>query len=173
MRNLIKLSTFFVIIAFFLNSCGYRLNSAHSFLPDRIKTVYIENPKNSTNEPNINVYLRNAIIQDLKLEPNVAVVSDKSQAQGYIKTNIINYYVGASAYNSSGFASMYSCTITINLTLVDKNGKKLIYNKTLTSSMDFSALSDINANEEAKLTISKKVMSDLASLIREELFINF
>jgi hypothetical protein len=139
--------------------------------------VYVENPINSTYEPNISVYLKNAIIDDLKLEPNLQVVSNKSDSQAFIKTDIVSYSALPTAYNASGFASMYSCTITIKLSLISKDGKKLISDKILTSSTNYSTssntnINDINSIESAKLQATKSTISNLASLIREELFMS-
>jgi|GEM_PF-1497854 len=167
----------FIILVFFLSSCGYQLSANHIYLPDHISTVYVENPINSTYEPNISVYLKNAIIDDLKLEPNIQVASNKSDAQAFIKTDIVSYSALPTAYNASGFASMYSCTITIKLSLISKDGKKLISEKTLTSSTNYSTssntnINDINSIESAKLQATKSTISDLASLIREELLMS-
>jgi len=167
----------FIILVFFLSSCGYQLGANHIYLPDHISTVYVENPINSTYEPNISVYLKNAIIDDLKLEPNIQVTSNKSDAQAFIKTDIVSYSALPTAYNASGFASMYSCTITIKLSLISKDGKKLISEKTLTSSTNYSTssntnINDINSIETAKLQATKSTISDLASLIREELLMS-
>lgn len=167
----------FALLFFVLNSCGYQVSSNHIYLPDNIRTVYVENPENSTYEPNISIYLKNAIINDLKLEPNIQVVTNKSEAQAFIKTDIVSYSALPTSYNASGFASMYSCSITIKLSLVTKDGKKLISEKTLTSSTNYSIPSNININEissieSAKLQATKVTISNLASLIREELFMS-
>jgi len=167
----------FIILVFFLSSCGYQLSANHIYLPDHIGIVYVENPINSTYEPNISVYLKNAIIDDLKLEPNIQVTPNKSDAQAFIKTDIVSYSALPTAYNASGFASMYSCTITIKLSLISKDGKKLISEKTLTSSTNYSTssntnINDINSIETAKLQATKSTISDLSSLIREELLMS-
>ncbi|WP_086033646.1 LPS assembly lipoprotein LptE [Desulfurella amilsii] len=167
----------FIILFFFLNSCGYQLSANHIYLPDHISAVYVENPKNSTYEPNISIYLKNAIINDLRLEPNLRIVSNKSDAQAFIKTDIVSFSALPASYNASGFASMYSCSIIIKLSLIAKDGKKLISEKTLTSSTNYSTPSNTNINninsiESAKLEATKATISDLASLIREELFMS-
>ncbi len=178
-----NMRTKFVFIIFSLtllsliSSCGYKLSADNSYLPDNINTVYIENPINSTYEPNLSIILKNAIIEDLKLEPNVTIVSNKSNAQAYIKTEIISYSAVPSSYNASGFASTYSCNISIKLSLIAKNGKKLIFDKVLTSSTNYSAPANTNINsissiESAKLVATKSTIADLASLIREELFMS-
>ena len=166
----------FIILAFLLASCGYHLSENHIYLPNHISRVYIENPKNSTYEPNISVYLKNAIINDLKLEPNISIVTNKSEAQAFLKTDIISYSAVPTAYTASGFASMYSCTITVKLSLTTKDGKKIISDKILTSSRSYS-IPNINTNsissiESAKLQATKYAISDMASLIREQLFMS-
>jgi hypothetical protein len=63
--------------------------------------------------------------------------------------------------------------ITVNLTLTNKEGKAIILNKTLTSFADFDADSESSAIEIAKDSIQNEVLTKLAVLIKEELFINF
>lgn len=178
MKNYFKIFFAVFLLASLLSSCGYQSTATYTYtLADNISNVYVENPKNSTYEPNISVYLKDAIIRDLRLASNINIVSNKSDAQAFIKTDIISYSAVPSAYNASGFASMYSCTITVKLTLVNKNGKKIIADKVLTSSTNYSTPSNTNINsinsiETAKLSATKATISDLASLIREELFMS-
>lgn len=178
MRNYFRFIFVLFLLTSLISSCGYQSTATHTYtLPDNISNVYIENPKNSTYEPNISVYLKDAIIRDLQLSSNVNVVTNKSDAQAFIKTDIISYSAVPSAFNASGFASMYSCTISVKLTLIAKSGKKIIEDKVLTSSTNYSTPSNTNINsinsiENAKLSATKSTISDLASLIREEIFMS-
>ncbi len=128
----------------------------------------------TTNRPDLDIYfLKQALLKDLSLEPNIKAVSKSSDAQGYIEINVINYSVEPSSFDKNGIASRYRCTITVNLTLKTKDGKTPISNKALTSFEDFDASNDTNAIEISKQSVQKKVLANLALLIREELFINF
>lgn len=161
-----------VLVSFALGACGYRMSS-HSHIIGNIKTVYVQNPINSTKEPGLDAYLKQALIKNLSLEPNIRVVSKSSDAQAYISINIINYSTEPSSFDKNGLPNKYRCTITANLTLKTKDGKTLILNKALTSFEDFDASSDTNAIKLATQSIQKMVLDRLTVLIREELFINF
>ncbi|OSS42252.1 hypothetical protein DESAMIL20_1805 [Desulfurella amilsii] len=161
-----------VLVVFVVSACGYR-GATHSSLIGNIKTVYVEEPKNSHKVPNLDVFLKQAIIKQLNSDPHIKVVSKKSDAQGYIHTDIINYSIYPSVFDKNGLARTYRCMITVNLTLTNKEGKALILNKTLTSFADFDASNDDSAIEVAKRSPQNEVLAKLAVLIREELFINF
>ncbi|MGC8501553.1 LPS assembly lipoprotein LptE [Desulfurella sp.] len=166
-----KIAIFIFLTTFFLGSCGYR-TVTHSSIIDSIKTVYIEIPKNSTSDKSLSQYLQKAIIDELKTH-NIKVVQQKSQAQGYIETNITHYSLDASLFDKEGLPIIYRCTITVNLTLKNKDGKALISNKTLTSFEDFRASNIEDAIKTANSLLIQKVLNRLAVLIREDLFVNF
>jgi len=166
-----------LIIIFLASSCGYKATKDYIYLPDNVSKVYVENPINSTYEPNLSIMLKNAIIDDLRLEPNIEVTTDKSNAQAYLKTEIISFTATPTAFNASGFASIYSCVISVKLSLIAKNGAKLLPDKVLTASTNYSIPANTNINsissiESAKLLATKSTIADLASLIREELFMS-
>lgn len=161
-----------ILVTFIASSCGYR-GFGHSFIVDNIKTVYIEKPENPHNVSNLDIFLKQAIIKQLKSDAHIKVVSKKSEAQGYLYTHIVNYSVYPNVFDKNGLARTYRCIITANLTLINKEGKVLILNKMLTSFEDFDASSESSAIEIAKNSIQNEVLEKLAVLIKEELLINF
>ncbi|MGE4546327.1 MAG: LPS assembly lipoprotein LptE [Desulfurella sp.] len=160
------------LVGFIVSACGYR-GFTHSSLIDNIKSVYVEEPKNTHKVPNLDVFLKQAIIKQLNSDPHIKIVSNKSDAQGFIYTDIINYSVYPSAFEKNGLARTYRCMITVNVTLTNKERKAIILNKTLTSFADFDANSESDALEIARGSIQNEVLTKLAVLIKEELFINF
>ncbi|MGC8616030.1 MAG: LPS assembly lipoprotein LptE [Desulfurella sp.] len=169
-KNFFKI-IFLIVIPFILASCGYRA-ATHSSIIDNIKTVYVETPKNSTSNPDIALYLKKSIINEL-IAHNIKVVDQKLHAQGYLETDITSYSVDPSLFNSEGLPIVYRCMITISLTLKDRDGKALILNKLLTSFADFKANNREIALQIAKNSVQQKVLDQLAVLVREDLFINF
>ncbi len=159
------------LLAFTMSACGYR-GVSHSYLTDNIKTVYIKPIESLPKESNLAIYLRQILIEELN-KSNIKVVSQESNAQGYIKINIINYSVVPASFNENGSPYSYRCMISANLNLTNFEQKPLILNKTLTSFEDFDAKSDDEAIEIAKRTYQKKVLKKLATLIKEDLFVNF
>jgi hypothetical protein len=161
-----------VLVGFIVSACGYR-GFTHSSLIDNIKTVYVEKPKSSINSLSLDTFLKQAIIKQLNSDQHIKIVSNKSDAQGCIYTDIINYSIYPCVFDKNGLARTYRCMITVNLTLTNKEGKAIILNKTLTSFADFDANSESSAIEIAKDSIQNEVLTKLAVLIKEELFINF
>jgi outer membrane lipopolysaccharide assembly protein LptE/RlpB len=169
MKKLNFFALFF--ISMLLQSCIYQFAGKYSSLPSGIKTVYVDSIKNTTYEPNLQVNLKRALINELNLDPRVKVV-DKNKASGIVKVVISNYNISPSAFGKSGFASMYRCVITVDVSLI-KNGQYIIKHSKLSAYKDYSSSDLIAATENARSSASKDVIKDLASKIKDKLFIDF
>ncbi len=168
-----KKHAFFTValLSILLSSCMYQFVGKYSSLPGGIKSVYVENIENMTFEPNLQVYLKRDLIGELELDPRVRV-TDKKRAGGIVRVKIIRYNISPSAFDKSGFASIYRCYIEAVVSLYEKN-KSVINNKKLSTYMDYSAKDEISATEIARRTVIKVVLKDLSSKIKDELFIEF
>ncbi len=161
-----------VILLFALFGCSYNFVGESNSLPGGIKKLYIANVVNSTDEPNLQVYLKSDLVDTFDLDRRVVVVHSKGMADGILKVEISDYSVNPISYNASGFANRYRCAIEVKVKLLDRNGK-VIEEKTVESYRDYNAKDEVNATERARNEISKDVLKDLALKIRDALFINF
>jgi len=159
------------LVAFFMSACGYR-GVSHSYLTSEIKTVYIEPIKSVTSDHDLASFLKQALLQELN-KSDIKIVSNKSDAQGYVKINIINYSVVPASFNENGSPNSYRCMISAKLSLTNNKQKPIMLNKVLTSFEDFNSQNEKQAIEIAKSTYQKKVLKKLATLIKEDLFVNF
>ncbi len=161
-----------VLLFFMIYGCSYNFVGQSNSLPGGIKRLFIANIVNSTTEPNLQVYLKNDLVNTFDLDRRVTVVGSKSQADGIFKVVIVNYSVDPISYSSSGFANRYRCSIQAKMKLIDSKGR-VVENKTLGSYEDFNAQNDVDATEKARKSISKDVLNDLSLKIRDALFVNF
>ncbi len=161
-----------VLLFFVLYGCSYNFVGQSNSLPGGIKRLFIANITNSTTEPNLQVYLKNDLVNTFDLDRRVTVVGNTDQADGILRVKVINYSVDPISYSSSGFANRYRCAIVVKLKLLNSKGK-VIENKTLESYQDFNAQNDVDATEKARQSISKDVLNDLSLKIRDALFVNF
>jgi len=161
-----------VVFVFFLFGCSYNFVGESNSLPGGIKKLYIANVVNSTNEPNLQIYLKSDLVDTFDLERRVVVVQSKDLADGILKVEISDYSVNPISYDASGLANRYRCVIEVKVELMDKNGK-VIEEKTVDSYRDYNAKDEVSATEKARSEISKDVLQDLALKIRDALFMNF
>lgn len=162
----------FVFAFLLLYGCGYNFVGQSNSLPGGIKRLFIANVVNTTSEPNLQIYLKNDLVNIFDLDRRVVVVQSKDQADGILNVKITGYSVNPISYNSSGFASRYRCAIEVRVKLSMINGK-VVEKKTLSSYEDYSAKSKVNATEKARQIISKDVLKDLSMKVRDALFVNF
>ncbi len=161
----------FVFVALVLSSCVYDFAGKYSSIPGGIKSIYIANINNSTYEPNLQIDLKRYIIDEFNLDLR-ARLTDKKHADGIVYVTITNYNISPSSFGESGFASVYRCEITVNVSL--KKGKEyIIKDRKLSAYKDYSSTDLISATEIARKQTSKDVLKDLASKIKDELFIMF
>ncbi len=161
-----------VVLLFALFGCSYNFIGESNFLPGGIKRLYIDNVINSTDEPDLQIYLKRDLINIFDLDRRVVVANSKDLADGILEVEISNYSVNPISYNASGFANRYRCVIEVKVKLLDKRGK-VIEEKTVESYRDYNAKDEVDATEKARNEISKNVLNDLAMKIRDALFINF
>ena len=159
------------MLIFFLSSCAYHFVGSYSSMPNGVSNVYVENIENLTSEPNLQIYLRSDLINELDLDSRVNVVS-KNKADGYVYVKITSYDISPSAFSASGLTSMYRCLIGVTVSFKDKKGY-IIKDKSLSSYRNYNAKDDVAATEEARNVVAKEVLSDLATKIKDELFVNF
>ncbi len=167
MRKITILFLFFMI-----TGCSYRFVGQTNTLPGGIKKLYIANINNTTNEPNLQIYLKNDLVNTFNLDRRVSVVASKSKADGILKVKIVGYSVDPISYNASGFAYRYRCSITANIELLKDNSETAEKLK-LQSYKDYNAKNEVDATEKARENISKDVLNDLSMKIRNALFVNF
>ncbi len=168
---MLKKGVLFVFFAFVLSSCSYNFVGSYSGLVGGVSKIYISEVKNLTNEPNLQTYLKGYLINELNLDSRVSVVK-KQNADGILSVKITSYDISPSSFSASGLTSMYRCTIVVSVSLKGEKGY-LIKDKSLSAYRDYNAQDAVSATEEARLSIAKQVLKDLALKIDNELFVNF
>ncbi len=167
----LKLTLLFGLILI-LSGCGYRFVGSYSGLEGRIKSIYIANVKNFTDEPNLGVYFRDDLIQRFNLDSRLSVVGDPGSADSVLEAKIVSYSIKPSAYASSGLASLFKCSVVALVSLKSGSGST-IKNLRVTAYQNYRASDTVSATEIARKVICKQVLKDLANKVDEELFLNF
>ncbi len=159
------------VVFVLLNSCVYHFAGKYASLPGGIRTVYIDSIENLTYEPNLQIKLKRYLLDELNLDTRVKL-TNKNDAQGLIEVKITKYNISPSAFDKSGFASMYRCFVVATVSLKNSKGY-VIKNKSVSSYKDYSSNDLISATEIARNRVSNYVLKDLASKIKDELFVGF
>ncbi len=170
MRHLIAI----VYLAIFalVSSCGYRFVSKGKSAAVSIKSVYVANVENLTDEPNLDLYFRRDLIDRLNLDSRVKVVESASEAEGVLEAKIVSYEISPSAYTSSGIASLFRCSVEALVSL-RKGNEYLIRDLRVEAYKNYRATDTVEATELARKVICKEILRDLANRVDEELFLGF
>ncbi len=157
-----------------LYSCGYGFVGSYSSPVGGLKSIYVENVKNFTSQPNLQSYLREDLIEALKLSPGVRVAYNKGNADGILSVGIVKYSVEPSSFNAQGLASSYRCLISAQFSLRSlKYGDYIVKNRVLSAFVDFNANSELSALEKAKSLAITTVLRNLADKIKNDIYVNF
>ena len=111
-----------------LSACGFHLREPQTFSP-QLETIYIST--STPNDPFIQTFIRTLIAN------NVNLVSDPKQASATI--NILNIQSGSTMMASGGMniSGAYVASLTINFSVIARNGKVLITPRSVQQSQNF------------------------------------
>ncbi|NTV54674.1 MAG: hypothetical protein HGA73_04340, partial [Syntrophaceae bacterium] len=69
-----------VVLLFMTGGCGYRFSAGGEWIDSRFQTVYVDNVVNTTNEPYIEIYLRNGFEDQFRKSSRFRLSSSKETA---------------------------------------------------------------------------------------------
>ena len=92
-----------ILVALFLNGCGYHLLGTGSTLPGHLKTIFIPVFTNSSTQPEIHRQLTSAVINSFVTDGRVKVVQN-SQADMVMTGDLFYYELKTVSFNSNNFA---------------------------------------------------------------------
>ena len=149
---------------FLFIGCGYRFTPTGENIGRDVKKVYVAVFTNGTSEANIESVFRNAFIDQFIKGQRFKVVRDESEADALLKGDIKNLILFHLAYRGDNFALENRITVTIALTLEDKNGKKVLWREENFSQWGDFALdgSSLMASQESQKNALVKLANDTA-----------
>lgn len=181
--------TFFALLLFILNSCGYTLGYRYQKMPGNINKVEVPLFKNDTLETGQEVLFTNELVRELQ-RAGVAQVVSKDQSKGRLEGRIVSitYLQTASDKNvrnevktsglvnlpdGTSLATEYLMKITVELKLVDRVTRRTVWKQWFRDQLFFPgarlALEGINTSTPLyNISERERVTARLARIMMNE-----
>jgi len=128
LRRWLVLAALFAMTA--VVACGYHQAGKASRLPTDLKTLAVPAFVNQTQTYRIETLLTSAVIREFNLRTHYRVVSDPKDADAILHGVVVSTQTSPVTYDSqSGRASSALVTVTLKVTLIDKNNRVLYENQ--------------------------------------------
>lgn len=112
-----------MLAAFTVAGCGYSFRGS---LPPTIKTVAIPVFANKSQEPNVESFVTQAVVEAFMNSGRLRVVP-VAQADSVLEGEIVEYRIDSLTYDRQANVTEYRLWITLNLTLRDVKGNATLY----------------------------------------------
>lgn len=166
------------LIAYGLSGCGY---TTKSLLPTHIKSVYVENFKNSidltaevSNRRPYRLYkagleneITKAVVDRFVFDGNLKVVKNQDEADSVLTGELLEYVKEPLRYNESEEVTEYRVRVAASIKFVDKHDDKVIW-----QAGSFSGESSQRTEgtlKKSEDTARDEAVSDLARRIVEKI----
>jgi len=161
------LFNFFLCVLIIISGCGYTTQAY--FLPASIKTVYIETPRNKTDQPNLENELRTKLVSAFQNDGHLKIAANDS-ADAALKGEIISYTRQGLRYGNDESIREYRLTVTVNFQFIDTaSGDVIVKADNFSGDTDFylsgsSAKSESTARMEALDDLAHRMISRITTL---------
>lgn len=105
-----------------LGGCGYGLIGRTSNLPEDIERIYVEPLENRTTRTQVDLYLTQAIVNELVTRRRFEVVSGASSADAILKGALTSYVVRPVQFGADGRATDYQVIIRADMEFKRQGG---------------------------------------------------
>jgi outer membrane lipopolysaccharide assembly protein LptE/RlpB len=159
----------FVMVSIILVSamvgCGYHVMEKGGTFPEGITSVAIIPLENNTREPNLTAIFTSAFRREFIFRQDVEVVTEQ-KAEATLEGAITSIDTGSVAYNSEGRATEYDISVTLNVRLIRRSNKVVLWKgDKIKGTWHYLASLDVMTNETNKNTAIQKIATDLSEKI--------
>ena len=153
---------FSLIIA--VAGCGYRFSPGGEWIDSRFQTVYVDNIVNTTNEPFIEIYLRNGFEDQFRKSSRFRLVGSKEAADLILQGTINALTVPPVAYDQYDKATEGRAVMTVNLLFEERQARKKIWAVSNFSGNETYRIDQANPNATSvsKTAALQKLSNDMA-----------
>ena len=106
------------------SGCGYTLRPS---LPAHIKTIHVPTLQNRTQEPAIETFVTQALIQAVVTSGRAQLASSERVADAVLEGSIIEYSLTSLAFDRAANVTQYRLAIALSLTLRDRVRNEVIW----------------------------------------------
>ena len=125
-----RIVAFGVMAVLSMGACGYRTSGKSSRLPTNFHTLAVPAFTNQTQTYRIEALLTGAVVREFNTRTNYRVTSDATDADAILRGVVVSAQTSPLTYDSSsGRASSALVTVTMKVTLTDRNNRVLYENQ--------------------------------------------
>lgn len=144
--------------------CGYRFSPGGDWIDSRFQTVFVDNIANTTSEPFVEIYLRNAFEDQFRKSSRFRLTGSKDTADLILEGTIIALSVPPVAYDKYDKAQEARAVMTVNLLFDERENKKKIWAVSNFSGNETYRIDQANPNATSvsKTAALQKLSNDMA-----------
>jgi hypothetical protein len=144
-------------------ACGYRFSPGGDWIDSRLQTVFVDNMVNTTNEPFIEIYLRNGFEDQFRKSSRFRLAS-KDTADTILQGTILALNTPPVAYDRNDKATEGRAVMTVNLLFEERDNKKKIWATSNFSGNETYKIDQANPNATSvsKTAALQKLSNDMA-----------
>ncbi|MEJ2084613.1 MAG: LptE family protein [Acidobacteriota bacterium] len=109
--------------------CGYGLVGRTSNLPEDIQKIYVDPLENRTTRTQVNLYLTQAIVDELVTRRRFEIVSSASSADAVLQGAVTSYIVRPVQFGPDGRATDYQVIIRCDMEFKRQDGGEVIWDR--------------------------------------------
>lgn len=156
------------------SACGYHLVGLSSTLPARLKTLYVAPFVNQSAAAQLDQRLTEAVSQEWVRRGRFQLVSSASDADAVLSATVTGAAVSPVQFDSQGRATTYQLTVSADVQLVDRTGKKPVvlwsdkhFSRTVSYQVNVNATDYFDQEVEAYDRVSRDFALGLVVTILE------
>ena len=144
--------------------CGYRFSAGGEWIDSRFQTVYVDNVVNTTNEPYIEIYLRNGFEDQFRKSSRFRLSGSKETADLILQCTINALTVPPVAYDQYDKATEGRAIMTVNVLFEEREARKKIWAVSNFSGNETYRIDQANPNATSlsKTAALQKLSNDMA-----------
>jgi outer membrane lipopolysaccharide assembly protein LptE/RlpB len=151
-----------VILVPAIFGCGYHIMGKGGEFPEGITSLAIIPLENMTKEPNLTSIFTSALRREFIFRREVEIVPEE-RAEASLQGSIDSINIVSTAYDSTGRASEYDITITLDARLVRRGTNAILWKgDKIPGTWHYKASFDVMVNEANKNAAIQKIATDLA-----------
>jgi hypothetical protein len=153
-----------MLISLVLTNCGYRFSPGGDWIDSRLQTVFVDNIANTTSEPFIEIYLRNAFEDQFRKSSRFRLANSKDTADLILQGTITALTVPPVAFDKYDKAQEGRAVMTVDLLFDERENKKKIWSVSSFSGNETFRIDQANPNATSvsKTAALQKLSNDMA-----------
>lgn len=146
-----------------LTDCGYRFSPGGEHISKAIRDVFVDNFDNRTTEANIENYVRNSFIDQMRRGSRFNVVASKKECDALLSGSIQRIATSHVSYTSSDVAKEDRVYLTMQLTFESvKTGKVIWASENFTGKKVYTVSTDTSTTERNRKAAIRELSDDMA-----------